>query len=158
MMTTINLSGQFVSLLRILLKSDTPQTVGTDINRNFRYLTNNNHYHSPTYPFTLHLLSLIPSPSFSFKVREGRTAANFPELCVFFITQLFLKIYRQYIHQIKAGYHSYLLVSMILYNSSELELKIVFYFSDTDFKIVAHNFSQPFKTFLLREACLIIMS
>ena len=49
----------------------------------------------------------------------------FLSCAVFLITQLFLKIYRQSIHQIKAGYHSYLLVSMILYNSSELELNIV---------------------------------
>ena len=44
---------------------------------------------------------------------------------VFLITQPFLNIYRHAIHQIEAEYHSYRLVSMILYNSSEVELKIV---------------------------------
>ena len=34
----------------------------------------------------------------------------------FLITQPFLKIYRHAIHQMKAEYHSYLLVSMILYD------------------------------------------
>ena len=41
----------------------------------------------------------------------------------FLITQPFLKIYRHTKHQIKAEYHSYLLVSIILYNSSEVNLK-----------------------------------
>ena len=44
---------------------------------------------------------------------------------IFLITQPFLNINRDTIHRIKAEYHSYLLVSMILYNSSEVELKIV---------------------------------
>ena len=68
-------------------------------------------------------------------------------LC-FLITQPFLNIYRHAIHRIKAEYHSYLLVSMILYNSSEVKLKIVkevenrffnFYFSDTNFFLTIQN-------------------
>ena len=43
----------------------------------------------------------------------------------FLITQPFLNIYRHAIHQIKAVYHSYIMVLMILYNSSEMKLKIV---------------------------------
>ena len=43
----------------------------------------------------------------------------------FLITQPFLNIYRHAIYQIKAGYHGYLMVSMILYNSGEVKLKIV---------------------------------
>ena len=57
------------------------------------------------------------------KVREGRRAANF--LACFLITQPFLNICRHAIHQMKAEYHSYLLVSIILYNSIEVKLKIV---------------------------------
>ena len=46
--------------------------------------------------------------------------------CVFFlIARPFLKIYRHAIHQIKAEYHSNLLVSMILYSLSEVKLKFV---------------------------------
>ena len=53
----------------------------------------------------------------------------------------------------KAEYHSYLLVSMILYNSSEVKLKIAkeieidffnFYFSDTDFSVTAQNMCLKF--------------
>ena len=54
-------------------------------------------------------------------VREGRRAANFPKLCSL-ITQPFLKIYRHAMHQIKAEYHSSLVVSMILYNSGKVKL------------------------------------
>ena len=60
-----------------------------------------------------------------FKVREGRRTAICLSCAVFLITQPFLNIYRYAIHRIKAEYDSYLLVSMILYNSSEVELKIV---------------------------------
>ena len=42
----------------------------------------------------------------------------------FLITQPFLNIYRHAIYQIKAEYHSYLVVAMILYNLSEVKLKI----------------------------------
>ena len=61
------------------------------------------------------------------KVRQGRRAANFPKLCVFlyYTTVSGHNLYRHAIHQIKAEYHSYLLVIMILYNSSEVKLKIV---------------------------------
>ena len=45
--------------------------------------------------------------------------------CVcFLITQPFLNIYRHAIYQIRAEYHSYLVVSRILYDSSEVKLKI----------------------------------
>ena len=37
----------------------------------------------------------------------------------FLITQPFLNIYRHAIHQIRAEYHSYPIVSVILYNSSQ---------------------------------------
>ena len=60
----------------------------------------------------------------NFKVRKGRRAANFSKLWVL-IAQPFLIIYRHAIHQIKAEYHRYLLVSVILYDSSEVKLKIV---------------------------------
>ena len=43
----------------------------------------------------------------------------------FLITQPFLNILRHAIHQIKAAYHSYSLVSMELYYSSDLKLKTV---------------------------------
>ena len=43
----------------------------------------------------------------------------------FLITQSFLNIYRHAIPQMKAEYHSYLLVSMILYNLIEVKLKIM---------------------------------
>ena len=43
----------------------------------------------------------------------------------FLITQPFLNIYRHAIYQIKDEYHGYLLVSMILYYSSKVKLKIV---------------------------------
>ena len=43
----------------------------------------------------------------------------------FLITQPFFNIYRHAIHQMKAEYHSYLLVTIILYNSSEVKPKIV---------------------------------
>ena len=60
------------------------------------------------------------------KVREGRRAANFPKMCAFFLsTQSFMNIYGHVIHQMKAEYHSHILVTMILYNSSEVKLKIV---------------------------------
>ena len=59
------------------------------------------------------------------KVREGGGQQIFQSCVCFFITQPFLDIYRHAIHQIKAEYHSYLLVIMILYNSSEVKLKIV---------------------------------
>ena len=53
------------------------------------------------------------------KVREGRRAADFPELCVFLNNTAISAI-----HQIKAEYHGYLSVSMIWYNSSEVQLNI----------------------------------
>ena len=49
----------------------------------------------------------------------------FQSCACFLITQPFLNIYRHAIHQLKAEYHSYLLVSMMLYNLSEVKLKIV---------------------------------
>ena len=61
-----------------------------------------------------------------FKVREGRRAANCPKLCVFLdYTAISEHIYRHAIYQMKAEYHSYLLVTLILYNSSDVKLKIV---------------------------------
>ena len=57
-------------------------------------------------------------------LERGGGQRIFLSCACFLITQSFLKIYRHAIHQIKAGYHSYLLVSMILYNSCELKLKI----------------------------------
>ena len=66
----------------------------------------------------------------------------------FLITQPFLNIYRHAIYQIKAEYHSCLVVSMILYNLSEVKLIIEkerkkdffhFYFSDTDFSLTTSN-------------------
>ena len=61
------------------------------------------------------------------KVREGRRAADFSKSCVFpyLLTQPFLNIHRHAIYQTKAEYHGYLLLSMIVYNSSEVKLKIV---------------------------------
>ena len=56
-------------------------------------------------------------------VREGRRAADFHNLCVFLDTTAISE--HNAIHQMKAEYHSYLLVSIILYNSSEVKLKIV---------------------------------
>ena len=50
------------------------------------------------------------------KVRGGGGQQIFQSCACFFITQPFLDIYRHAIHQIKADYHSYLLVIMILYN------------------------------------------
>ena len=43
----------------------------------------------------------------------------------FLIAQPFFNIYRHAIHKMKAEYHSYLLVTIILYNSSEVKTKIV---------------------------------
>ena len=43
----------------------------------------------------------------------------------FLITQPFFNIYRHAIHQMKGEYLSYLLVTIILYNSSEVKPKIV---------------------------------
>ena len=59
------------------------------------------------------------------KVERGGGQQIFQSCAVFLITQLFLNIYRPAIYQLKAEYHSYLLVSMILYNLSEVKLKIV---------------------------------
>ena len=42
----------------------------------------------------------------------------------FLITQPFLNIYTHAIYQIKAEYHSYLVVSMLLYNLGGVKLKI----------------------------------
>ena len=41
------------------------------------------------------------------------------------ITQPLLNIYRHAIHQIKAEYHSYRMVLIILYNLNDVKLKIV---------------------------------
>ena len=59
------------------------------------------------------------------RLERGGGRQSFPNCAVFLITQPFLNIYRHTIHQIKAEYHSYLLVSMILYYSSEVKLKIM---------------------------------
>ena len=59
------------------------------------------------------------------RLERGGGQHIFLSCACFFITQPFLDIYRHAIHQMKAEYHSYLLVSMILYNSSEGKLKIV---------------------------------
>ena len=65
------------------------------------------------------LLSLKPV------IERGGGQRIFLSRVFFLITQPFLNIYRHAIHQIKAECHSYVLVLMILYNSSEVELKIV---------------------------------
>ena len=58
------------------------------------------------------------------RLERGGGQRIFLSCACLLITQSFLKIYRHAIHQIKAEYHSYLLVSMTLYNSSEVKLKI----------------------------------
>ena len=58
------------------------------------------------------------------RLERGGGQRIFLSCACFLITQSFLKIYRHAIHQIKAEYHSYLLASLILYNSSEVKLKI----------------------------------
>ena len=70
----------------------------------------------------------------------------------FLIIQPFFNIYRHAIPQMKAEYHSYLLVTIILYNSSEVKpgkkYKIDFfnfYFSDTDFSLTTHNNCTQFQ-------------
>ena len=63
--------------------------------------------------------------SHNLRLERGGGERIFLSCAVFLITQVFLKIYRQSIHQIEAEYHSYLLASMTLYNSRELELKVV---------------------------------
>ena len=60
----------------------------------------------------------------SLRLERGGGQWIFISCACFLITQSFLKIYRHAIHKIKAEYHSYLMVSMILYNSSEVKLKI----------------------------------
>ena len=56
--------------------------------------------------------------------REGGEQLFLSCAC-FLITQQFLNVYRHVIHQIKAEYHSYRLVLIILYNSTIVKLKIV---------------------------------
>ena len=64
---------------------------------------------------------------FKVRLRLKRVGGQqiFQSCACFLITQPFLNIYRHAIHQLKAEYHSYLLVSMMLYNLSEVKLKIV---------------------------------
>ena len=59
------------------------------------------------------------------RLERGGGQQMFLSCACFLITQPFLNIYRHAIHQMKAEYHSYLLVSMILYNLSEVKIKIV---------------------------------
>ena len=72
------------------------------------------------------LLKVLLKCFLKVKVTEGRRAAEFPKLCVFLdYLAIYENIYRHAIHQIKAEYHSYLLVSMIVYVSGEVKLKIM---------------------------------
>ena len=66
---------------------------------------------------------------FALRLERGGEQQIFLSCACFLITQPFLNIYRHAIHQIKAEYHSYLLVSMILYNLSEnrkRNIKLIF--------------------------------
>ena len=53
---------------------------------------------------------------FFLRLERGGGQRIFLSCACFLITQPFLNIYRHAIHQMKAEYHSYLLVSIILYN------------------------------------------
>ena len=59
------------------------------------------------------------------RLDRGEGQPMFLSCVCFLITQPFLNIYRHAIHQIKAEYHSYLLVIIIVYNSSDVKLKIM---------------------------------
>ena len=54
------------------------------------------------------------------RLERGGEQHIFLSCACFLIIKPFLNIYRHAIHQIEAEYRSYLLVIMILYNSSEL--------------------------------------
>ena len=58
-------------------------------------------------------------------LERGGGQRIFVTCACFLIIQPFLNIYRHAVHQMKAEYHSYLLVSIILYNSSEVKREIV---------------------------------
>ena len=67
----------------------------------------------------------VPYIDMTLRLERGGGQQIFLSCAVFLITQPFMNIYRHAIHQITAEYHSYLMVSMILYNSSEVEVEIV---------------------------------
>ena len=60
---------------------------------------------------------------YSLRLERGVGQQIFQSCVCFLIIPPFLNIYRHAIHQIKADYHSYLLVLMILYVSSDVKLK-----------------------------------
>ena len=72
----------------------------------------------------INLTLLVQFMILKLRLERGGRQWIFLSCACFLITQSFLKIYRHAIHQIKADYHSYPLVSMMLYNSSEVKLKI----------------------------------
>ena len=59
------------------------------------------------------------------RLERGGGQEIFLGCACFLITQPSLNIFRHAIHQMKGEYHSYRLVPMILYNSSEIKLEIV---------------------------------
>ena len=61
----------------------------------------------------------------SLRLDRGGGQLMFLIFACFLITQPFLNVYRHAIHQIKAEYHSHLLVLILLYNSSDVMPKIV---------------------------------
>ena len=73
----------------------------------------------------LHSPYNAPNKKTLLRLERGGGQQIFLSCACFLITQQYLVIYRHAIHQSKAGYHSYLMVSVILYNSSEVKLKIV---------------------------------
>ena len=98
---------------------------------------------------------LTANNTFQLRLERGGGQRIFISCACFLITQPFLKIYRHTIHQIKAEYHSYLLVSIILYNSSEVNRKFIFltFIFRTQLPKIINNLSQP-----LREECLKILN
>ena len=68
---------------------------------------------------------LLNSQLVHLRLDRGGGQLMFLSCACFLITQPFLNINRHAIHQIKAEYHGYLLVLMILYNSSDVKLKLV---------------------------------
>ena len=93
--------------------------------------THSNHVvRLPEFVILLQLGPLIggrgsPCPMLNLRLERGGGQQIVLSCACFLITQPFLNIPRHAIYQMKAEYHSYLLVTLILYNSSDVKLKIV---------------------------------